>query len=396
MVACALDATAPTSGSRGPEHVERAVHLEREPAADDHAPVRSPDRTSRPAHQRNPHGGEVFGIDALRQRPQAGRVVVVRLVDAAAERRGRDDGGGLDFGIGEHAFLDLVPIRTRARRPACRSGRAASTAPRRARNRSPRSTSIARCTLRIIMPATINSRQLPATCDDHHDAAHQRAIERARHVLAAVLDRIDQMLLRDLPRRQQSDDDERRAAPSATATHHRPPLDAEIQVRRKAAKRRDQRRRGPREAEAAERAHRDQRHRFDDELTNDSRSPRAERHAHAELAHAPGGARHHQVAKIGRRHDEDQRGQRADQRDDGKDCLPLAVPHEVVAGEQRLEPLILLDFGRARRPLPAWSTAALRAPRRRTRPAPGARTCRRPRRSTIATACSADRSIRAA
>ena len=111
------------------------------------------------------------------------------------------------------------------------------------------------------MPATINSRQLPATCDATMTRRSQRPIERARHVLAAVLDRVDQVLLRDLPRRQQSDDDER-DEPSATATttvshsmlksrYGGKPPSAAITVAAAHAN-----------AEAAERAQRDQRHRF--------------------------------------------------------------------------------------------------------------------------------------
>ena len=97
-------------------------------------------------------------------------------------------------------------------------------------------------------------------------------------------------------------------------------------------------------ARLPERAHRHQRHRFDDQLPDDARPARAERHAHTKLAHAARGARHHQVAKIRRRHDQDQAGEAADQRDDGEDGVPLARPHEVVAGEQRLQPLIALDL----------------------------------------------------
>ncbi len=71
-------------------------------------------RAKQPARdQRDPHRREVFGIDRLRKRVDARRVVVRRLESAAAKRRGRDDGGLFDFGVAARPLLDLIPVRSR-------------------------------------------------------------------------------------------------------------------------------------------------------------------------------------------------------------------------------------------------------------------------------------------
>ena len=87
-----------------------------------------------------------------------------------------------------------------------------------------------------------------------------------------------------------------------------------------------------------------QRHRLDHQLPDDARSPGAERHAHAELAHAAGGPRHHQVAEIRRRHDRTRPVRLPSRETTARTAYPLARPHEVVAREQRLQPLIALDL----------------------------------------------------
>ncbi len=104
-----------------------------------------------------------------------------------------------------------------------------------------------------------------------------------------------------------------------------------------------------RERKTSERAQQDQGNCLDDELADDSRPPGAKRHPHPELAHPSCGPRHHEIAQVRCRDDEHEAGEQAEQRDHGEHRGALVRSHEVVAGQQRLQPLVVLHFRVLRR-----------------------------------------------